>query len=227
MEAFLIGLVGIIVGTLVAAFGVRVFFVLLPAWGFVGGFLLGAQGVHSILGEGFAVTVLGWGAGIGLGVLFAVLAGVFFWASIIILAGTVGWALVAGLLLAVGMEPGLLVFLAGLGGAAALIVLAILIDAPTLYVALLTSFGGAAYAVAGALLVLGRIGLDDLDGGPIAAMRGYPIAAVAWLGLAALAVGWQVLEARSRSTDLRGRLDRPTPSDPAGSPAASPHEDPR
>jgi len=226
MEALLVGLVGIIVGTLVAVFGVRVFFILLPAWGFVGGFLLGAQGVHSILGEGFAVTVLGWAAGLGIGVLFAILAGVFFWASIIILAGTVGWALVAGLLLAVGMEPGLLVFLAGLGGAAALIVLAILIDAPTVYVALLTSFGGAAYAVAGALLVLGRISLDDLDGGPVAAMRGYPIAAVAWLGLASIAVGWQVLEARARSTDLRGRLDRPTPRDPGG-PSATPYEDPR
>jgi hypothetical protein len=227
MEAVLVGLVGIIVGTLVAVFGVRVFFLLLPAWGFVGGFLLGAQGIHSILGEGFAVTLLGWGAGIGLGILFAILAGVFFWASIVILAGTVGWVLAAGLLLAVGVEPGLLVLLAGLAGAAALILLAILIDAPTLYVAVLTSFGGAAYAVAGALLVLGRITLDDLDGGPVAAMRGYPIAAIAWLGLAAVALGWQVLEARARSTDLGGRLDRPTPPDAGAIPANTPAEDPR
>ncbi|HYO41954.1 MAG TPA: hypothetical protein VES19_02040 [Candidatus Limnocylindrales bacterium] len=209
MEAFLVGLVGVIVGTLVAAFGVRVFFLLLPAWGFIAGFVVGAGGVSAILGEGFAVTVLGWGAGIGLGVLFAILAGVFFWASILILAGTVGWALVAGLLLAVGMAPGLLPFLAGLAGAAALIVLAIAIDAPTVYVAVLTSLGGAAYAVAGALLMLGRLGLADLEGGPIAAMRGYPVAAIAWLGLAALALGYQLLEARARSADLRGRLDQP------------------
>lgn len=209
MEAFLVGLVGVIVGTLVAAFGVRVFFLLLPAWGFVAGFMLGAQGVSSILGEGFAATVFGWGTGIGLGVLLAILAGVFFWASIMILAGTVGWALVTGLLLAVGMEPGLLPFLAGLAGGAALIVLAIVIDAPTVYVAVLTSLGGAAYAMAGALLMLGRLGLGDLDGGPIAAMRGYPIAAIAWLALAAVALGYQLLDARARSTDLRGRLDRP------------------
>lgn len=59
MEAFLVGLVGVIVGTLVAAFGVRVFFLLLLVWGFVAGFKLGAQGVSSIFGEGFAATVFG------------------------------------------------------------------------------------------------------------------------------------------------------------------------
>ena len=209
MEAFLVGLVGVIVGTLVAVFGVRVFFLLLPAWGFIAGFVAGAGAVSAILGEGFAATVLGWGTGIGLGVLFAILAGVFFWASILILAGTVGWALVTGLLLAVGMDPGLLPFLAGLAGAAALVVLAIVIDAPTVYVAVLTSLGGTAYAVAGALLMLGRLGLADLDGGPIAAMRGYPIAALAWLARGALALGNQLLEARARSADLQGRLDLP------------------
>jgi hypothetical protein len=211
METLVVGLVGVIVGTLVAVFGVRVFFLLLPAWGFIAGFVVGAAGVSAILGEGFAATVLGWGAGIGLGVLFAILAGVFFWASILILAGTVGWALVAGLLLAVGTEPGLLPFLAGLAGAAALIVLAIVIDAPIVYVAVLTSLGGSAYAIAGALLMLGRLELADLEGGPIAAMRGYPVATVAWLGLAALALGYQLLDARTRSGDLQGRLDRPVP----------------
>jgi hypothetical protein len=211
MEAVLVGLVGVVVGSLVAVFGVRVFFLLLPAWGFVAGFLLGAQGVSSVVGEGFAATVLGWGAGLGVGALFAILAGAFFWASVLILAGTVGWALVAGLLVAIGMEPGPLLFLAGLGGAAVLVVLAIIIDAPTVYVAVLTSIGGAAYAVAGAMLMLGRLGLADLDGGPIAAMRGYPISAFAWLALAAIATGYQLLDARTRSTDLGGRLDRPMP----------------
>lgn len=208
MEALLVGLSGIVIGSLVALFGVRVFFLLLPVWGFLAGFALGAQGVASLLDEGFLVTILGWGAGLAVGVLFAILAGLWFWASILILAGTVGWALVAGLLVALGMEPGLLVFLAGLAGAAALVVLAIVIDAPALYVAVLTSFGGAAFAVTGALVVLGRVELGSLDGGVVAAMRSYPLAFLAWLGLSGLALGYQLLEARARSTDLRAPLNQ-------------------
>jgi hypothetical protein len=208
MEALVVGLSGIVIGSLVAVFGVRVFFLLLPLWGFLAGFALGAQGVASLLGEGFLVTVLGWGAGLAVGVLFAILAGLWFWASILILAGTVGWALVAGLLVALGMQPGLLVFLAGLAGAAALVVLAIVIDAPVLYVAVLTSFGGAAFAVTGALVVLGRVEVGALDGGVVAAMRSYPLAFLAWLGLAVVALGYQLLEARARSTDLSAPLNR-------------------
>ena len=208
MEALVVGLSGIVIGSLVAVFGVRVFFLLLPVWGFLAGFALGAQGVASLLDEGYLVTILGWGAGLAVGVLFAILAGLWFWASVLILAGTVGWALVAGLLVALGMEPGLLVFLAGLAGAAALMVLAIVIDAPTLYVAVLTSFGGAAFAVTGALVVLGRVELGTLDGGVVAAMRSYPLAFLAWLGLAVVALGYQLLEARGRSTDLSAPLNR-------------------
>jgi hypothetical protein len=209
METFLVGLVGIVVGSLVAVFGVRVFFLLLPLWGFVAGVALGAQGVATLLNEGFLATVLGWGAGIALGLLFAILAGVWFWAAILILAGTVGWSLVAGLLVGIGMEPGLLVGLAGLAGAAALVVLAIVIDAPVVYVAVLTSFGGAAFAVTGALLVLGRLAPADLDGGAVGAMRGYPLAFIAWLGLGVVALGYQLIEARASGSDLRARLDRP------------------
>lgn len=209
MEALIVGLAGVVIGSLVAMFGVRVFFLLLPVWGFLAGFALGAQGVASLLDEGFLVTVLGWAAGLAVGVLFAILAGLWFWASILILAGSVGWSLVAGLLVAAGMEPGPLVFLAGLAGAAVLVVLAVIIDAPTLYVAVLTSFGGTAFAVTGALVVLGRVELGALDGGVVAAMRSYPLAFLAWLGLAVVALGYQLFEARGRSGDLRAPLGHP------------------
>jgi hypothetical protein len=105
MEALLVGVVGIVIGTLVAAFGARVFFALLPAFGFVAGFLLGAEAVGLALGEGFLATVAGWVAGLLLGFALAVLAGLWFWAGIVILSGAFGWALASGILVALGVEP--------------------------------------------------------------------------------------------------------------------------
>jgi hypothetical protein len=61
--------------------------------------------------------------------------------------------------------------------------------------------------VAGALLVIGTIGTGDLAGGMVAALRAYPVAYVAWLVLAAIAFGYQLLEARARGTDMRRRPD--------------------
>jgi hypothetical protein len=207
MEALIVGVVGIVVGTLVAVFGVRVFFALLPAFGFVAGFLLGAEAVGLVLGEGFLATVAGWIAGLLLGFALAILAGLWFWAGIVILSGAIGWAIASGILVALGVSPGLLTFGAGAAGAAVLIVVAIMADAPTIYVAALTSLGGTAAAVAGALLAIGTIGTADLAGGMVAALRSYPVAYVAWLVLAAIAFGYQLLEARARGTDMRRRPD--------------------
>ena len=211
MEAFIVGLVAIIIGTVVAVFGVRVFFVLLPVWGAVAGFVLGASVVAALLGEGFLATGLGWIAGAVVGVAFAIFAGVWFWASIVILSATVGWAIVTGVLAALGFEPGLITLLGGAAGGAVLAVIAISIDAPTIYVAALTAFGGSAYAVAGALLMFGQIKLDSLADGAVGALHQAPIAYVFWLGIAVVAFGFQLLEARTRSADLRARLGQTVP----------------
>lgn len=211
MESFLVGLAGILGGTLVALFGVRVFYLLLPLWAFLAGVVIGGDVVAVVLGDGFLATATGWIAGLGLGVVLALLAGLWFWAAVLVLAAGAGWALGGGIAVALGMDAGLLWLAAGLAGAVLLVVLAIAVNAPTLLVAVLTSFGGAAYAVAGALLALGRLGLADLDGGAVAALRGYPLSVVAWLVLSVAALAYQLMEARDRSLPLLGRPDRPVP----------------
>ena len=202
MDEVVLGMVGIVVGTLVAAFGARGFFILLPLWGAVAGFLLGAEIASELLGEGLLATVAGWALAIGMGAVFAVLAGVFWYMAVVILAGSVGFGIGTGLLVAIGVEPGLLTGLVGAVVAVVLIVLAILIDAPTLYIAVLSAFGGAAVAVAGAWLLLGEIEIADLDSrGPLGALRDQPVALIAWAGLGALALGYQWLEMRRMAAE--------------------------
>ena len=207
MDSIIVGTVALIVGALVATWGVRVFFVLLPVWGFVTGVAIGAQGLSAILNEGFLATLLSWGAGIVLGIVLAVTATLWVWAAVIVLAFGVGTTVGSGILIGLGLDPGVVPFAAGIALGAALVVLAIAIDAPVLLVAILSSLGGAAYVVAGALLVLGRLGVGDLSGGAVAALRDQPLAIVGWLVLAAAALVVQLQEARGGLAGLRAPLD--------------------
>ena len=207
MDSIIVGTVALIVGALVATWGVRVFFVLLPLWAFLTGVAIGAQGLSAVLNEGFLATVLSWGAGIVLGIVLAVTATLWVWAAVIVLAFGVGTTLGSGILLALGFEPGVLPFAAGIALGGVLVVLAIAIDAPVLLVAILSSLGGAAYVVAGALLILGRLEVADLSGGAVAALRDQPLAIVGWLVLAAAALVVQLQEARGGLSGLRAPLD--------------------
>lgn len=207
MDNLLLGLVAIVVGGLVAAFGARGFFLLLPLFGFVLGFLLGGQVVSAILGEGLFATTLGWVLGVIAGLAFAVLAGLWWWAAIVILFGVVGYEIGSGLLIAVGLEAGLITLLAGLAVGIVLAGAAIVLDAPTLLVVAVTAFGGSAYAIAGAYLVLGRITVGQLEDGPIGALSGHPLGLVAWVVLGLVALGFQYVDTRRVGFELieRGR----------------------
>ncbi len=125
------------------------------------------------------------------------LAGLWWWAAVVILFGVVGYELGYGVLVAIGFnDPGLLPFIAGLAVGIVLAALAVVLDAPTLLVALVAAFGGAAYVVAGLYLILNQITVDQLKDGPIGALNGKPLALVAWVGLGAIAFAFQYFDTR-------------------------------
>ena len=208
MDAVILGVVGLLVGALVALYGVRVFYLLLPLWGFVAGVLLGAEAVGALLGDGFLATAAGWGAGIVLGLAFAVTATLWLWAAVLVLAFSVGAELGSGLVLAVGIEPGVFAFAAGILVGVGLVLVAIAIDGPVLLVAVLSALGGAALVMDSALLILGRLQVGDLEGGVVAALRGQPLMIVGWLLLAGFALVHQLSDAAAGNIGLRTRLDR-------------------
>ena len=198
MDRLLLGLFAIAVGALIAAYGARGFFLLLPLFGFVVGYLVGAQVVANLFGDGVFATLTSWVAGLVVAVLFAVLAGLWWWAAVVILFGVVGYEL--------GLRPA--------GGdrvqrpracsrsspgsrwASCWRSSRVVLDAPTLLVALVAAFGGAAYVVAGLYLILNQITVDQLKDGPIGALNGKPLALVAWVGLGAIAFAFQYFDTR-------------------------------
>ena len=201
-----LGVAGIVLGTAVAGYGTRLFYLLLPVWGAIVGFLLGTELVAAVFGERLFATLLGWIVGIGLGVMLAVVAGLAFRIAVLILALSVGYWIGSGLLVALGLEPGLLTSAGGAVVAAALAILAIVADGPRLLVAALTAWGGAAIGFAGALVLIGVVEPAGLRGvGPVGALRGYPLAMVAWLVAGALAFVFQWTEtARLADEQLDG-----------------------
>ena len=192
----LLGIIAIIVGAFVAAYGARGFYLLLPVFGFLIGFLLGAQVITAIIGDGVFATALSWVAGFVVAVLFAALAGLWWWAAVVILFAVVGFDIGTGLLIAIGLDPGLVTWLAGIALAIVFAVGAIVLDAPTVLVAAVTAFGGAAYVVAGIYLVFGQITSTGLKDGPLGALAGHPVGLLGWLAIGIVALGIQYVDTR-------------------------------
>lgn len=206
--ALALGLIGIGAGSLLAIFGVRFFWVLLTVSGAMVGFVAGADVAATLLGEGYLATVAGWIAGIAGAVLVGAVAAAAYWAAVVVLSAGVGYALGSGILVMLGVEPGLLTFAAGLAVGAVLAAGTVALRVPVLLAAVLTSFGGTGYAIAGGLLILGRLELADLQGGALGALRDSPLALVAWLGLGAASCAYQLAVAREDEQRILGSLDQ-------------------
>lgn len=192
IEGIIVGLLAIAIGAAWATYGLKAFTILLPIWAFFVGLLAGAAIVQELLGEGFFATTTSWIAGIGLGIVFAVLSYFIYYIAVVLLGATIGYALGAGLLTAIGLD-GFLATIVGLIGGAALAVIVLVLAVPALLVIVLTAFSGAAGVVNGALILLGQIDLGDVDAGLMEGLLKYGVVAiVAWLALAAAGIWYQM-----------------------------------
>jgi hypothetical protein len=193
MEDFLIGLAILVIGAGVCFLGLRLWFIVLPIWGFVAGFFLGATAITDLFGDGFLSTVTGWVVGIVVGIGFAVLSYFIWYAGAIIAAGSVGALAGSGLMRAFSVDSDWAIFLVALAGAVLFAFVAFIIALPIYIVIVNTALAGAAAAVTGAMLVLDRIDRADLQFGSAWAMiQESWFWLLAWIVLAALGLGYQL-----------------------------------
>ena len=123
LTAILIGLLLILLGAAFSLFGYRLFVFLLPIWGFIVGFLLGAQIISSLFGDGLLSTALGWIVGFGIGILVAILSYFIYSFGVYMLAATFGLGIGAVLMHTIGIESGLIITVVALGAAVLMIAL--------------------------------------------------------------------------------------------------------
>jgi len=221
MDDVIVGLLAIGLGMAVCFLGLRIWYFMLPIWGFVGGFFVGAATVTAIFGDGFLSTVTGWIVGIVVGLGFALLSYLFWYAGVMLAAASVGGLLASGFLDAVGIDGKWVVFFISLAAALALAFLALVIALPVYIVIISTGIVGAISAVTGAMLVLNRIELSDLQYGSAWAMIEESwFWVVLWFLVAAAGIGSQMAAiARARVEFPDDRWTRANPSEPTPPPA--------
>ncbi len=92
-ELLCVTMIALLFGTAVCFGGYRLFLVLLPIWGFLFGFGLGAQIVQGMFGTAFLATTASWIVGFILALLFAVLSYLFYAAAVGVLAASLGYGI--------------------------------------------------------------------------------------------------------------------------------------
>lgn len=192
IEGIIVGLLAIGIGAAWATYGLKAFTILLPIWAFFAGLLAGATFTQELLGDGFLATTTSWIVGLGLGVLLAVLSYFIYYFAIVILGASIGYALGAGLLQAIGLD-GFLSVVVGIAGGIVLAIAVLVLAVPAILVIVLTAFSGAAAVVNGALVLLGQIKFENIDQGFFEGLLAYgPIAIVGWLVVAAAGIWYQL-----------------------------------
>lgn len=188
VQIFFAALFALLLGLAFLFWGYRLFLVMLPIWGFVAGFWLGAEGVGLLLGDGFLATTTGWAVGLILGLLGAIFSYMFYWLGIIFVAGVLGAGLAGGVLRGLGLDSQALLVSATLIGFIIAAFLAWRFNLQRPFIELLTALLGGALVVLAPLLLFGQVSLDAvrLSGSGLPPILGQ---GALWTGL------WLVLTA--------------------------------
>jgi hypothetical protein len=169
MEDVIFALLLIVAGGLFCFFGYLAFRIIIPIWGAVVGFGLGAGLIAAATDEGFLRTGLAWAVAIGLALLFAILAYLFYWVAVVIAMGSIGFTLGAAAMGALGVDWSWVVVLVGLAVGVLLAVDAIVADLPMVLLVVLSALAGASAVTAGVMVLTGAIGTDDFTDNAVTA----------------------------------------------------------
>jgi hypothetical protein len=188
MNDAVIGLIAILVGLLACLAGYAVFRVVLPILGFFVGLGLGAQLASSLFGEPYLGSLLSWAIAIVVGLVIATIAFVWWYVSVAVTIGGLGYAIGYGIAAGLGAEPSLLV-VAGIVVAVIFALVALLLRVPIFIVIVVTAFWGASALIGGVLILLNRIQPEQLRNGSLdVVIQNTPLWLAVWIGLGIVGV---------------------------------------
>lgn len=146
-------MIAFIFGLVLCFGGYRFFLILLPIWGFFFGLVFGAQSMQMLFGTGFFAEVTSWVVGFVVGAVFAVLSYMFYFVAVALIAGALGYTAATGLLLAIGMDMGALVWIIGVVAGIALAAVTVIFNLQKWVIIIATSLLGAG-VIFGAFVIL-------------------------------------------------------------------------
>ncbi len=210
LEALVVAVLLLIIGIAFCFFGYRWFMVLLPVWAFLVGFVIGATVVFGVYGQSILSPIVIVAAGLITGLLFAVLAYMFFNLAIILLGATLGYTLGfilgSGIALSMDFKAGFISVLTGLIAAVLVGFLAFRLNLPKYIIIALTALIGSEALLASALLLMGSIPLNDLLQGSLWPNPSHSATwSFIWLVLSAVGVVVQLHRVKCYELDLECR----------------------
>lgn len=165
MADILLGILAIFAGGVMLFAGQLVLRLVIPIWGFFAGFAVGAGIFAELADERFLGTVLGWISGLVLAIVFALLAYFFFAVAVVLAMTAFGYAIGAGLVVALGIDWNWIAVLVGAGIGAVFGLLSIFGNMPMIVLAVVSALAGAVAVVGGLMLLVGTLNSDDFTQG--------------------------------------------------------------
>jgi hypothetical protein len=207
-QLFCMALIALFFGLTLAFGGYRLFMFLLPIWGFFFGFGIGAQTLQVLFGVGFLATVSSWVVGFIVGAIFAVLSYLFYFIAVGLLAGSLGYGLAVGLLTAIGLDFGFLVWLIGLVAGVVLAALVLFFNIQKYVIIITTAMAGTGIIIFTLLALFGGFTVEELLVGPVkAAISNSFLWLVFFIGFAAIGIAVQLLASRRYEIVSYNRLE--------------------
>ena len=157
MHDVVLGLLALAVGLLFCFRGYLTMRVIIPIWGTFAGFVLGAAIVSSSSGDGFLRTGLSWIVGAVVGLLFGVLAYLYFEVSVVLAMAAIGFSLGVSAMVAIGVSWSWLILIVGVSIGVLLAVVALAGNLPMILLTVLTATSGASTMVAGIMLLTNKL----------------------------------------------------------------------
>jgi hypothetical protein len=191
--------------------GYSSFLILLPILGFFFGFGLGAEAIQAWLGTAFLATVTGWVFGFILALFFAVLAYVLYFGAIGILGFALGYTIAVGVLEAIGLNFGFLVWVIAFVAGVAVAVAVFLLNIQKWVVIIATSLLGAGVIVGTFLFLFGGLPEGQLMQNPVhTALHASPFWTLAFILLAVVGIVVQYVWTRQLKIEAYNRLAQPS-----------------
>ncbi len=190
------GLIGLLFGAALAFAGYRLFIFLLPLWGFFFGLALGAQTIQALFGDAFLATVTSWVVGFIVALVFAVLSYAFYMFAVAIIAGSLGYAVAVGLLTAIGLQMGFLVWVIGIIAAVALAIVTLVFNIQKWVIIAATSILGSA-TVFGTILLMFNPSAQVMANPVKTLLAASPLMTILFLVVAGFGIYFQFMSTRA------------------------------
>jgi hypothetical protein len=167
-DIFCMTIIALLFATALIFGGYRFFLILLPIWGFFGGFVLGSSAIEALLNTGLFATVTGWVVGFVVGAIFALLSYFFYAAAVAVAAGILGYMLGVAIMDLFGLNGlALITFLVAAALAIVTVFVTIRYNLQKYVIIAATSIGGAALVVGTIMLGVNGVSLVQLAESPV------------------------------------------------------------